>query len=130
MARTTYAVVTYDKTTGIINLGTAGVKQTIDAITGVGNGVQITNAFNTVYDSLHFRINNTNTSAGTLTIKAGEFCNNVLGDLAIAVPASSEYEIKINQPDRLQFKDGSSIVEFSAGMTGTFAAIAEATYLG
>jgi len=130
MARTAYAVVKYDKTTGIVDMTASGVKQAVDAITGVGNGVSVTNAFNTKHDSLRVRVTNTHTSAHNMTFKAGTFINSILGDKAISIPASGEYDILVSQPDRLQQKDGSLVVEFDAGFTGTFAAIAEGSNIG
>jgi len=131
MARTAYAVTKFDKTTGIIDMTTAGVKQAIAGIQGAGNGVSVTNAFNTMSDSLHLYVTNTYAGVKKVSLLPGVYPNAILGQLDISIPASTgEYKIKVNQPDRFMQKDGSLIVEFEAGMTGNFTACAEGTAIG
>ena len=80
MSKTSYNVITYDKDTKEIDLNATGVKKAIDSITGVGNGVNVVDAFNTRHDSLHLRVANTATASHTVTLKAGEYPNYILGD--------------------------------------------------
>lgn len=98
-------------------------KQAISA-----NGIEIANAFAVKDNSLKVTVENTG-SAGTVTIKAGEKQNAILGDLTIAVDSGIN-EIALNR-DMARFEniDGSVYLDFT-GVTGNIWAVAEKAGLG
>ena len=83
------------------------------------NGATIKNAFACKDNTLCVVVNNTATSTKEVILKAGDYANAILGDLAIAIPASSEVIIKVENPSRFELQDGSLDVDFEAGFEGT-----------
>lgn len=129
MTATSYTIKTYDPDANHgIDLSVA--KVTTSTLTGAGNGLIVTNAFNTRHDSLAVYVENTAEAAKKLTIKAGDYPNAILGDLVISVAAGKEMLFKIDDASRFQKKAGKLGIEFESGFTGYCAVIAEATNFG
>ena len=64
-------------------------------------------------------IANTAEAAKDITIKKGDYPNAVLGDITFNVLASSTNIVKIENPSRLEQADGSLLIDFASGFTGT-----------
>ena len=107
-------------------------KQAIDAITGDGNGIDITDFFLSTGNQLV--IENTTGSAKIVTIIAGPSATCVkagVGDFDLSIPLTSNKTI--NQIESARFKQdvgGSLYVDFETGMTGYVYAIGEARGIG
>ena len=83
------------------------------------NGIKIKNAFACKDNTLTIVIVNTANSAKDITIKKGVYPNAILGDLKFSVKASSTTLVKIENPSRLEQTDGSLLIDFASGFTGT-----------
>ena len=111
---------------------TAVVKQAIDAITGIGNGLDITDFFLSTSNQLV--IENTTGSEKIVKIIAGPVASCVaagVGDHNETIALTSNKTI--NQIESARFKQdvcGSLYVEFEAGMTGYVYALGEARGMG
>ena len=128
MARTSIAV-KYINTADSLDI--TGNYQAVDAITGTGNGIQVTDFFNARDNYGFLVINNTTVSAQTVTLIAGgAYPQSAQGSLAVSVPASKVSLVRVENPARFSQADGSLITEFSTGMTGFAAPVAFRTSLG
>ena len=83
------------------------------------DGVKIKDAFACKDNTLTIVIANTAEAAKDITIKKGDYPNSILGDITFNVTASSTNLIKIENPSRLEQADGSLLIDFAAGFTGT-----------
>lgn len=83
------------------------------------NGIKLKNAFACKDNTLLIVIANTAEAAKNITIKKGVYQNAVLGDLTFEVAASSTNLIRIENPSRLEQADGSLLIDFATGFTGT-----------
>lgn len=83
------------------------------------DGVIIKNAFACKDNTLTIVIANTAEAAKDITIKKGVYPNAVLGDITFEVAASSTNLIKIENPSRLEQADGSLLIDFETGFTGS-----------
>ena len=83
------------------------------------DGVIIKNAFACKDNTLTIVIANTAEAAKDITIKKGVYPNAVLGDITFEVAASSTNLIKIENPSRLEQADGSLLIDFESGFTGS-----------
>ena len=83
------------------------------------NGIKINNAFACKDNTLTIVIANTAEAAKDITIKKGDYPNSVLGDITFNVLASSTNIVKIENPSRLEQADGSLLIDFASGFTGT-----------
>lgn len=116
---------TYDATDSV---GSANItKQTVTQ----ANGIKLKNAFACKDNSVKIIVDNTAASDCTLTIKAGEKQNAILGDSVIALKQSSITVVSpLRDMARYENKDGSIDIDFSASFTGTIYAVAEKAGLG
>lgn len=97
----------------------------------VANGITLKKAFGGKDNSIKIVVENTATSDATLTIKAGEKQNSMLGDSSIALAKSSVTVIApIRDAARYEKEDGSIDIDFSSGFTGTVYAVAEKAGFG
>ena len=107
-------------------------KQAIDAITGAGNGIDISD-FYTCTDC-KLIVENTTVSEKDVTIVAGPTASCVaagIGDYTLAVAASTDKVIDQIESSRFkQDADGSLFVEFETGMTGYVYAVGTARGIG
>ena len=83
------------------------------------NGIKLKNAFACKDNTLVLVVANTANAAKDITIKKGDYPNSVLGDITFSVKASSTTLVKIENPSRLEQADGSLLIDFAAGFTGT-----------
>jgi len=83
------------------------------------DGVKIANAFACKDNTLTIVISNTATAAKDITISKGVYPNAILGDLVFEVAASSTTLVKIENPSRVEQADGSLLIDFESGFTGT-----------
>lgn len=83
------------------------------------NGIKLKNAFACKDNTLVLVVANTANTAKDITIKKGDYPNSVLGDITFSVKASSTTLVKIENPSRLEQADGSLLIDFAAGFTGT-----------
>ena len=116
---------TYDATDSV---GSADItKQTVTQ----ANGIKLNNALACKDNSVKIIVENTATSDCTLTLKAGEKQNGILGDSVIALKQSA---VTVTAPlidmARYENKDGSINIDFSESFTGTIFAVAEKAGLG
>lgn len=96
----------------------------------VANGVAIKNAFKNKNNTLLICVENSATSAGKVTFKAGNaYPNAMLGDLEVSVDASSTTMLQIQDASRFENKDGSVNLDFSTGFTGNIYAVAKSIAL-
>lgn len=103
----------------------ADVKITKQAVTPA-NGITLKNAFANKNNSLAICIENTATTASEVTFKAGDnFPNAKLGDLTLAVTASSVNVYQVQDLSRFENKDGSMNIDFKTGFTGNIFAVAK-----
>lgn len=116
---------TYDVTDSV---GSADIaKQTVTQV----NGIKLKNAFACKDNSVKIVVDNTATSDCTLTLKAGEKQNSILGDSVIALKKSAVTVISpLRDMARYENKDGSIDIDFSESFTGTIFAVAEKAGLG
>lgn len=122
MARDNISV-QYPKTD--ITQSLATVKITKDTVVQ-GNGITIENVFANKNNSLTICIENTAASEAEITFKAGDsFPNAKLGDLTIAVDASSVNVFQIQDLSRFENKDGSINIDFASGFSGNIFAVAK-----
>ncbi len=101
------------------------------------NGIKLKNAYACKDNSMVIYVENTYTSsASTVTIKAGEKQNKLLGDASVAVGQASTAgnpvtEIRLNRDgSSFERNDGSIYIDFSSGFTGNIWATAEKAGLG
>ena len=95
------------------------------------NGIEIENAYAEKDNSLKIIVENTANSASTLTIKAGDKQNAILGDSIIALAASGVTVISpIRDGARFERTDGSIYIDFGTGFTGNIYAVGEKAGLG
>ena len=83
------------------------------------DGIKIKDAFACKDNTLTIVIANTAEAAKDITIKKGAYPNAVLGDITFNVLASSTNIVKIENPSRLEQADGSLLIDFASGFTGT-----------
>ena len=83
------------------------------------DGVEIKKAFACKDNSLIVVIKNTANASKNIIIKKGSFPNAVLGDLSVSLTSSSTNLIKIENPSRFEQTDGSLLIDFESGFTGT-----------
>lgn len=106
--------------------------QVIDAITGVGNGIEISDYF--LCTECTLEVNNTTLEEKTVTIKAGKHSSAIAsgaGDKTYVIPASTK--IMIDQIESARFKKdngGGLVVEFQTGMTGDVYATGKSRGIG
>ena len=74
-------------------------------------------------NSLHITIQNSSSSASSVTFKAGDFPNNVMGDLTQAIDANKTATFIIDNPSRYQTNDGAILIDYASGFTGTIYAV-------
>lgn len=116
---------TYDATDSV-----GSVAITKQAVTQA-NGIEIENAYAEKDNSLKIIVENTATSASTLTILAGDKQNAKLGDSTIALAASGVTVISpIRDMARYERTDGSIYLDFGTGFTGNIYAVGEKAGLG
>lgn len=90
------------------------------------NGITLKAAFANKNNSLAICIENTATAASEVTFKAGDnFPNAKLGDLTLAVEASSVNVYQVQDLSRFENKDGSMNIDFKTGFTGKIFAVAK-----
>lgn len=87
------------------------------------NGIEIQKALACKDNSLVVIIENTATSDKTVTFKAGDYPNAILGDCNVVVSASSVAQVTLHDPSRFERKDGSVYVDFASGFTGNIYAL-------
>ncbi len=87
------------------------------------NGTKLTGFAGCKNNSLHITISNSASSASAVTFKAGDFANNVMGDLTQPIAASKTATFIIDNPSRFQTKDGSILIDYASGFTGTIYAV-------
>lgn len=110
----------YDATDSI---GTIAI--TKQAVTQA-NGIKLKNAFSCKDNSMKIIIENTATTDCTVTIKAGEKQNAILGDSIIALKASSVIVVApLRDMARYEMHDGSILLDFSTSFTGNIYAVGE-----
>lgn len=116
---------TYDVTDSV---GTAAItKQTVTQ----ANGIKLNNAFAGKDNSVKIIVENTASTDGTMTIKAGEKQNAILGDSTIALKKNATTVVApLRDMARYENKDGSINLDFSTGFTGSIYAVAEKAGLG
>lgn len=110
----------YDATDSV---GTVNVeKQTVVQ----ANGIKINNAFACKDNSMKIVVENTASADATVTIKAGNKQNAILGDAIVAVKGSASTVIApLRDMARFENKDGSIELEFSSGFAGKIYAVGE-----
>lgn len=95
------------------------------------NGIYIEDALKNKNNSLQIFIENTTTvssaaATSTATIKAGDhYPNRILGDLSVALSASSITAVILDDISRFENKDGSINLDFASGFTGNVWAVAK-----
>lgn len=116
---------TYDVSDSV---GSAAItKQTVTQ----ANGIKLNNAFAGKDNSVKIIVENTASSDGTMTIKAGEKQNAILGDSTIALKRNATTVVApLRDMARYENKDGSINLDFSSGFTGSIYAVAEKAGLG
>lgn len=116
---------TYDVSDSV---GSAAItKQTVTQ----ANGIKLKNAFAGKDNSVKIIVENTASSDGTMTIKAGEKQNAILGDSTIALKRNATTVVApLRDMARYENKDGSINLDFSSGFTGSIYAVAEKAGLG
>ena len=122
-------------TVNFIAPGTAlditGNYQTIDSITGSGNGMLIADFFNGRDNMGFLVINNTTVSAKDVTLIAGGvYPQSTQGNKVVSCAASKVTIIPVDEPARFSNADGALAVEFAASMTGSACPVAFKTALG
>lgn len=111
-------------------------KQAIDTITGVGNGIEISDFFLCTENTLI--IENTSSADKVIKLIAGEHASAVAsgaGDKEITIEAARDAEspAMIDQIESARFKKddgGALVVEFEDGMTGYVYAIGKSRGIG
>ena len=83
------------------------------------DGIKVANAFACKDNTLTIVIINTAEAAKDITIKKGDYPNSILGDLTFSVTASSTTLVKIENPSRFEQSDGSVLIDFASGFTGS-----------
>lgn len=112
------------------NTDSAGVVAITKQAVTQANGIEISNAFANKDNSLIITIYNTASAASTVTIKAGEMQNAILGDCTLALKTGIN-SIALNRDmARFENKDGSVYLDFATGFTGDIWASAEKAGLG
>lgn len=90
------------------------------------NGIEIVNALDNKNNSLHIYIETTAGADKTLTVKAGNnYPNAMLGDLTIALKASSLQVVLLEDIARFENRDKSIYLDFNSGFTGNVWAVAK-----
>lgn len=90
------------------------------------NGIQIKEAAKNKNNSLVIVIENTASSAATVTFVAGDaYPNSMLGDLDISVGATTTIVCQIQDLARFENRDGSINLDFTSGFTGNIYAVAK-----
>lgn len=90
------------------------------------NGIAIEKAFDNKNNSLVICVENTASSASSVTFKAGDnYPNAKLGDLEVNVDQNSLNVFQIQDPSRFENKDGSMKLDFKTGFTGNIFAAAK-----
>ena len=103
----------------------ANAKVTKQTVTQA-NGIAIEKAFDNKNNSLVICVENTASSASSVTFKAGDnYPNAKLGDLEVNVDQNSLNVFQIQDPSRFENKDGSMNLDFKTGFTGNIFAIAK-----
>ena len=103
----------------------ANAKVTKQTVTQA-NGIAIEKAFDNKNNSLVICVENTASSASSVTFKAGDnYPNAKLGDLEVNVDQNSLNVFQIQDPSRFENKDGSMNLDFKTGFTGNIFAAAK-----
>ncbi len=103
----------------------ANAKVTKQTVTQA-NGITIEKAFDNKNNSLVICVENTASSASSVTFKAGDnYPNAKLGDLEVNVDQNSLNVFQIQDPSRFENKDGSMNLDFKTGFTGNIFAAAK-----
>lgn len=90
------------------------------------NGITIEKAFDNKNNSLVICVENTASSASSVTFKAGDnYPNAKLGDLEVNIDQNSLNVFQIQDPSRFENKDGSMNLDFKTGFTGNIFAAAK-----
>ena len=110
----------YDATDSV---GTVNIeKQTVTQ----ADGIKINGAFACKDNSMKIVVENTAVADATVTIKAGNKQNAILGDAIVAVKGSASTVIApLRDMARFENKDGSIELDFSAGFAGNIYAVGE-----
>lgn len=110
----------YDATDSV---GTVNIeKQTVTQ----ADGIKINGAFACKDNSMKIVVENTAEADATVTIKAGNKQNAILGDAIVAVKGSASTVIApLRDMARFENKDGSIALDFSVGFTGNIYAVGE-----
>lgn len=112
------------------NTDSAGVVAITKQAVTQANGIEISNAFGNKDNSLIITIDNTASAASTVTIKAGEMQNAILGDCTLALKTGINAIALNRDMARFENKDGSVYLDFATGFTGNIWASAEKAGLG
>lgn len=107
-------------------------KFALDGVTGVGNGIDFTDFFNSTGNNI--LVENTTVSAKNITIVAGDTvnCPNAgQGDYVVSIPAGESHVIQSVESARfMQNQTGSLYLEAEAGMTGFVSVVGEKRGIG
>lgn len=108
---------TYDATDSI------GVVELVQHNVVVANGIEIANAFAGKDNSIEILITNSDASDNTITVKAGQKQNCILGDIKNqTVKAGKTVAIDLMRDmARFERDNGSVYIDFGTGFTGTIA---------
>lgn len=116
---------TYDATDSV------GSAQITEQAVTPANGIKLKNAFAGKDNSVKIIVENTASTDATMTIKAGDKQNAILGDSVIVLTANSKTVVSpIRDMARYEKADGSIDIDFSTGITGKIYAVAEKAGLG
>lgn len=113
-----------DKTQSVAN-----VAVTKTAVTAA-NGIEIENAFKNKNNTLFICLENTATKEVKVTFLAGDaYPNSMLGDLAVALGASSTTMLQVQDVSRFETKEGALKLDFGTEFTGNIYAVAKSVAL-
>ncbi len=87
------------------------------------NGTKLKGFAGCKYNSLQITITNSGSSASSVTFKAGDFANNVMGDLTQAINGGKTATFIIDNPSRFQTNEGDILIDYASGFTGTIYAV-------
>lgn len=108
----------------------AGLEVTEQTVT-VANGIKLKDAFSCMRNTLVITVKNTADADKTVTFKAGNaYPNAMRGDFVAAVGTSTVNEFRVQDPSRFVNKDGTMLIDFSTGFTGTIYATGKPTGVG
>ncbi len=108
----------------------ANVKISEKTVTAA-NGIAIEEVFANKNNSLVICVENAASSASEVTFVAGDnYPNAQLGDLTVALLASSVNFFQVQDPSRFENKDGSLYLDFPTGFNGKVFALAKPIAIG